>query len=1608
MTTIKNRQLHVLGAVALATALLLPTVATALPPTPANDDPASAEVIGPAIPVMVFATLEGAANDLQDTGLPDIGAGNDDGPDVFFDFTPSATDTYRIQLVPWQHAPLRYSSTERRFVIYIGTDFDTVPVYIDGLRAGYGSRPVHMDVALNMGTTYTIGVDHNAATRDNCSFTLIIDTIPAVMPDACASAETIPTTLPYAVVNDIDGAAADFTYDDFGSGRCAVRTATNATGIDHVYKFTPTVDGDYAFELISQGFDGVLYIDDSCDPFTLDGCVGASHNSGGSDGYHDLVVATLEATKDYYIFVDEDDGTNDTGNYVLIVDDAFNYEMNEIEPNETPAGASPITTPLNGGQLLGPLDVDWFAVTGLTGDRVYAWANNGGRSNTTIDLDMGFYATDGVTLIEFDDEDADSCSADATYEDLTYIYSTSSPVIAGAAMTADGTHFLNVWYQSTSTHVVHRYRLHVGVEPASRLPLPECEPNNTLGTADYSGKHYYAGVIDTTTDADFYAFDATAGDRVFIAFDGDPERDADGFITANSDPNAFHGKLLVYDPDQDVIYSDISDSNSIQSGPDYPAQGGFFVARATGTHYVEVKPQSTSSQVGPTETYELAIFLNDAAPALTEDVDPILTLTPDDDNDLIDVTATDNAGGDTGICDAWLVDATNVQVSGLVFTPGDGSVSFQVTLVDGMQSGAGKLFVEDCAGNTACAMAAIDVDPPVCSGANFSARSPVSLHDPIHVPDYETSGPGIDGTIDVAEAGIITKITVTMSIETLGSSNIDCWLESPTGTRVELITDRGSSSGVDITDATFDDDADESFPGYSGTPPYTGTWLPDDAAGLAQLNSEQAQGRWKLNVVDDSSSPGGGSRLVEWSMVIKASFGAPETYAGTATDTLGLDSGIASVVLTDVVNTQLDLSPEFVPGDTEVSYSVSLIDTSVNGSGTLTVTDLGGNTCVVPIALLGAVDGTGPSNSGAVTTDLQFGAEVQAVLPIDSPTGATSSVNVGDSTLVGEVEVELTIDTKDTGRITSTLTHGGDFASLLNRTGMDDRFSVGLTKDGGIELILDDDAPEADDTHLEPAAGSIEFLGLHQPDGRGEFIFNGITTDDRDHMLFGLAGADSSGSWDLFVADYRPGYSTTTGVAIFRRWSATIKNPCAADRYVGTTMDAYPGTGICSIALAGGATNLAVAATFTPGDEIVDYVVTLTDPALPGSGTLEITDCATNVTTVPISLAAAGIDQSPPVIGGMVNPVSHEFAGTASDNEVDDTGIEVVEMAPYADNLQIVSMAPDPPNGASHVSFVIALVDPMANGRGYVRVVDGCGLRGYALVEIDALSPVCTGSTGHTQRYLSTDLPQVIPNNNPAGVSSDIVVTDIDTVEDVNITFNILHPNASDIDMTLTSPMFIDLFSDRGSTGNDFIDVTLDDEAAEVIPSSYTAAPFTGSWQPETGSLSTLDGVPAVGTYTLKVADDYSQYPDGTFESWALTIESSTFPDRYDGRAEDGETHDSGICTIELLPGADNLTLAVDPFDPGDAIVRYSVALTDPSQCGSGAVRVTDCVGNVADVPVELGPRGDVNEDGNVDFDDVAPMVDALLNGGGCEADVNKDGVINGDDIQWFVDLVIP
>ncbi len=105
------------------------------------------------------------------------------------------------------------------------------------------------------------------------------------------------------------------------------------------------------------------------------------------------------------------------------------------------------------------------------------------------------------------------------------------------------------------------------------------------------------------------------------------------------------------------------------------------------------------------------------------------------------------------------------------------------------------------------------------------------------------------------------------------------------------------------------------------------------------------------------------------------------------------------------------------------------------------------------------------------------------------------------------------------------------------------------------------------------------------------------------------------------------------------------------------------------------------------------------------------------------------------------------------------------------------------------------------------------------------------------------------------------------------ISINITHTFDGDLDISLIAPngTIVDLSSDNGAGGDNFINTIFRSDAATSIVTGV--APFTGSFLPE-GNLASLNGINADGTWILKICDDAGG-DVGTLNSSALTFVST-------------------------------------------------------------------------------------------------------------------------------------
>ncbi|MBE2281275.1 MAG: S8 family serine peptidase, partial [Ignavibacteriaceae bacterium] len=170
------------------------------------------------------------------------------------------------------------------------------------------------------------------------------------------------------------------------------------------------------------------------------------------------------------------------------------------------------------------------------------------------------------------------------------------------------------------------------------------------------------------------------------------------------------------------------------------------------------------------------------------------------------------------------------------------------------------------------------------------------------------------------------------------------------------------------------------------------------------------------------------------------------------------------------------------------------------------------------------------------------------------------------------------------------------------------------------------------------------------------------------------------------------------------------------------------------------------------------------------------------------------------------------------------------------------------PNGF-HTFSVVSYVDGYASVRGFGPTI-GVGIYGYVYER--------TGMWKNIRDNQNT-LDTIIVPSSPALIAK--VLVRLDTI---------IHTFTGDLDIYIKAPngTEVELSTDNGSSGDNYIMTVFDDDAATSITSG--TAPFTGSFRPEQ-PLTVLNGTPASGAWILRVFDDASA-DTGHLKSWTLTI----------------------------------------------------------------------------------------------------------------------------------------
>jgi hypothetical protein len=283
----------------------------------------------------------------------------------------------------------------------------------------------------------------------------------------------------------------------------------------------------------------------------------------------------------------------------------------ETEPNNSPATANPLTLTGSCQAVSGSIgvanDLDYFSFTAPPGSKLWARVDTS-ASTLSRDSQLTLFEADGTSVIEMDDDDGLANGCDTTFD----MQDRFASAIAGRTLVTGGTYYLLV--QGFGTDVISSYTLEVVVTTAS---TPESEPsNNSALTADpivtaLSPIGVRTAEINPSGDADYYSVVAGVGSSLFIAADGDPERNSIGTDVV----------IDMIAPDGTTVLMTVDNTDNVGL-PAPPAEAFCFNIATAGTYFVRVRGFSTS-----TGTYSLMVA-DCSPPGVPPTPTPTVTLTP--------------------------------------------------------------------------------------------------------------------------------------------------------------------------------------------------------------------------------------------------------------------------------------------------------------------------------------------------------------------------------------------------------------------------------------------------------------------------------------------------------------------------------------------------------------------------------------------------------------------------------------------------------------------------------------------------------------------------------------------------------------------------------------------------------------------------------------------------------------------------------------------------------------------------------------------------------------------------------------------------------------------
>ncbi len=334
-----------------------------------------------------------------------------------------------------------------------------------------------------------------------------------------------------------------------------------------------------------------------------------------------------------------------------------------------------------------------------------------------------------------------------------------------------------------------------------------------------------------------------------------------------------------------------------------------------------------------------------------------------------------------------------------------------------------------------------------------------------------------------------TKVTVQLNISFPVDSGLTVNLIAPDGTKLELFN-RVGNNGSNFINTIFDDAATNSI--TTGSAPFTGTFRPSGAGGLAVFNGKSIDGDWTLQVVNSRGGTVG--TLNSWSLSV------------TPLISVTADAPVGGVARSFFVN----FPEQSLSGTYTVQLASSILDThghALDSNLNAGLDVLRGQAANVPTTTVSF--GSGNVNQSLVGGQIVSTINVPQNFPIQ---GITASGRTG-------IRLQLNLSTPNVTPLTATLIYhpGGGQQEVILFSGLTQGTST-----GGFNATIFDDVQFVNGQRTTPIGnGSPTFSGTYNP----------------QQPLLGFAGLSSGGTWQLLIS------GTGGATATLINWTLFFEKP---------------------------------------------------------------------------------------------------------------------------------------------------------------------------------------------------------------------------------------------------------------------------------------------------------------------------------------------------------------------------------------------------------------------------------------------------------------------------------